>query len=184
MYIYTYVHVLYPFIYWWALRFFPCGSDSKESACDAGDPGLIPGLGRFPGEGNGNPLQYPCHGQRSLVGYSPWGLKRWTWLSNQHFHFKLFPDLGYHNYEHKHICWNQCFHILGINTQNFWIIWEPSYYLPQWLRQFTSLTTVQKGSFPFLHVLMDHMISLKCGIWKIKTNNKLKQMNKPNKNKH
>ena len=32
----------------------------KESACSAGDPGLIPGLGRSPGEGNGNPLQYPC----------------------------------------------------------------------------------------------------------------------------
>ena len=37
---------------------FPGGSDGKESACNAGDPGLIPGLGRCPGEGNGNPLQY------------------------------------------------------------------------------------------------------------------------------
>ena len=35
-------------------------SDSKESACNAGDPGLIPGSGRFPGEGNGKPLQYSC----------------------------------------------------------------------------------------------------------------------------
>ena len=39
---------------------FPSGSDGKESACSAGDPGLIPGLGKSPGEGNGNPLQYPC----------------------------------------------------------------------------------------------------------------------------
>ena len=39
---------------------FPGGSDSKASACNAGDPGLIPGLGRSPGEGNGNPLQYSC----------------------------------------------------------------------------------------------------------------------------
>ena len=39
---------------------FPGGSDGKESACDAGDPGLIPGSGRSPGEGNGYPLQYPC----------------------------------------------------------------------------------------------------------------------------
>ena len=38
----------------------PGGSDSKESACNAGDLGLIPGSGRFPGEGNGNPLQYSC----------------------------------------------------------------------------------------------------------------------------
>ena len=35
----------------------PLGSDGKESACDVGDPGLIFGLGRSPGEGNGNPLQ-------------------------------------------------------------------------------------------------------------------------------
>jgi len=60
----------------------PGGSDSKESACSAGEAGylgLIPGLGRFPGEGNGYLLQYFClensHGQRSLVGYSPWGHK-------------------------------------------------------------------------------------------------------------
>ena len=37
---------------------FPGGSDGKECACNAGDPGSIPGLGRSPGEGNGNPLQY------------------------------------------------------------------------------------------------------------------------------
>ena len=41
---------------------FPGGSDGKGSACKAGDPGLIPGFGRFPGEGNGNPLQYSCLG--------------------------------------------------------------------------------------------------------------------------
>ena len=39
---------------------FPGGSDGKESACNAGDLGSIPGLGRSPGEGNGNPLQYSC----------------------------------------------------------------------------------------------------------------------------
>ena len=48
-----------------------------ESAYNAGDPGSIPGSGRSPGEGNGNPLQYSFlenpHGQRSLAGYSPWG---------------------------------------------------------------------------------------------------------------
>ena len=54
---------------------FRSGSDSKESACDVGDLGLIPGLGRSPGGGHGTPLQYSClenpHGQRSLAGYSP-----------------------------------------------------------------------------------------------------------------
>jgi len=46
---------------------------------DIRDTGLIPGLGRSPGEGHGNPLQYSCmenpHEQRSLAGYSPLGLK-------------------------------------------------------------------------------------------------------------
>ena len=56
---------------------FSGGSDSKESDCNVGNLGLIPGLGQSPGEGNGNPLQYSClenpHRQRSLVGYNPWG---------------------------------------------------------------------------------------------------------------
>ena len=55
------------------------GSAGKESAFSAGDLGSIPGLGRSPGEGNGNPLQYSCLknpvNRRSLVGYSPWGRK-------------------------------------------------------------------------------------------------------------
>ena len=41
---------------------FPGGSESKASACNVGDPGLIPGSGRSPGKGNGNPLQYSCLG--------------------------------------------------------------------------------------------------------------------------
>ena len=49
------------------------------NAGDIRDTDSIPGLGRSPGEGHGNPLQYFClenpHGQRSLVGYSPWGSK-------------------------------------------------------------------------------------------------------------
>ena len=41
-------------------RGFPGGSDGKESVCNSGDPGSIPGSGRAPGEGNGNPLHYSC----------------------------------------------------------------------------------------------------------------------------
>ena len=56
---------------------FPGGSDGKESSCIVGDLGLFSGLGKSPGGGHGNLLQYSCleypHGQRSLVGYSPWG---------------------------------------------------------------------------------------------------------------
>ena len=51
---------------------FPRGSDSKESACNAGDLGSLPGSGRSPGGGHGTPLQYSgeSHGQRSLAGYT------------------------------------------------------------------------------------------------------------------
>ena len=55
---------------------FPGSSDGKESTRNAGDLGLMPGLGSSPGGGYGNPLQYSClenpHGQKSLEGYSPW----------------------------------------------------------------------------------------------------------------
>ena len=45
-------------MHWLPLQSFPGGSDGKESACNAGDPGLIPRWRRSPGEGNGSPLQY------------------------------------------------------------------------------------------------------------------------------
>ena len=55
---------------------FPGGSDGKASAYNAGDPASIPGSGRSPGEGNGNPtpafLPGESHGQRNLGGYSSW----------------------------------------------------------------------------------------------------------------
>ena len=47
-------------LYLYLLLGFPGGSDGKEFACDDGYPGLIPGLGRSSGEGNGNPLQCSC----------------------------------------------------------------------------------------------------------------------------
>ena len=60
-------------------RGFPGGSDSKESACNSGDLGSIPGSGRSPEEGNGNPLWYSClessMDRGAYTGYSPWGHK-------------------------------------------------------------------------------------------------------------
>ena len=61
---------------------FPGGSDGKESACSAGDPGSIPGSGRSPGEGNVNPLQYPCL-ENSMARGAWWAtvhgvVKSWT----------------------------------------------------------------------------------------------------------
>ena len=69
---------------------FPCGSSGKESACNVRDLGLIPGLGRSPGEGKGYLLQYSCrefHGQRNLAGYSPWGRKELDMTERLSFHF-------------------------------------------------------------------------------------------------
>ena len=54
---------------------FPCSSVGKGSACSGGDPSSIPGLGISPGEGNGNPLQYPCLQNSMDRGYSPWSWK-------------------------------------------------------------------------------------------------------------
>ena len=68
------------FTYMYIYMGFPGDSVGKESTCNAGHPGSIPGWGRPPGERNGNPLQYSCpeksQGQRSLVGYSPWSCKK------------------------------------------------------------------------------------------------------------
>ena len=80
---------------------FPGGSDGKESSCNVGDLGLIPGLGRSPGEGHGNPLQYSClensHGQRSLAGYSPWGGKE---LDTTERLSTVHCDLSYKEFKH------------------------------------------------------------------------------------
>ena len=76
-------------------RVFPGGSEDKVSACNAGGPGSIPGLGRSLGEGNDNPsiglfpvfLPGKSHGQRSLVGHSPRGHKESDMTERLHFHF-------------------------------------------------------------------------------------------------
>ena len=70
----------------WILCSFPSGSDGKESACNVGDPGSISGLGRSPGEGNGNPLQYSClenpMNERAWRATVHGVTKSWTRLSN------------------------------------------------------------------------------------------------------
>ena len=69
---------------------FPGGPYGKESACSVGDLGFIPEVGRSPGEGNGNPLQYCClenpHGQRSLAGYFLWGREELDTTERLHIH--------------------------------------------------------------------------------------------------
>ena len=64
----------------------PRWRSGEESVCNEGDPGSIPGLGRYPGEGNGNPLQYPC--LESPMDRGGWWAivygvaKSWTQLSD------------------------------------------------------------------------------------------------------
>ena len=68
---------------------FHCGSTGKESSCNAGDLGLIPGLGRPPGEEKGHPLQYS--GLENPFGVA----KSWTRLSDFHFQFlDLYADFS------------------------------------------------------------------------------------------
>ena len=64
----------------------PCGSPGKKSACNVVDLGLIPGLGRFPGERKGYPLQYSgLENSRDCIVHGV--SKSWTQLSDFHFHF-------------------------------------------------------------------------------------------------
>ena len=76
----------------------PGGSDSKESAFNAGNPGSIPGSGRSPGERNGNPLQYPC--LENPMTEKPSGLQstglqrvRHDWVTNTHTHTHMFRQM-------------------------------------------------------------------------------------------
>ena len=68
IFVWTYVSI--------SLGYIPRSENPLANAGDVGDMGSIPGSGRSPGGGHGNPLQHSClenpHGQRSLVGYSPW----------------------------------------------------------------------------------------------------------------
>ena len=70
----------------WASQVALVVKNLPASVGDIRDLGLIPGSGRFPGGGSGNPLQYSrlenSHGQRSLAGYSAWGHKSWTRISD------------------------------------------------------------------------------------------------------
>ena len=118
---------LYVF-YWSAVDLgFPGSSDGKESACNTGDLGSIPGLGRSPGRGHGNPLQYSSlekpHGQRSLAGCSPWGHKELDMteqLSTADLqHFRCTARWFVHTY--IHILFLELFSIIG-----YYKIWTHS----------------------------------------------------------
>ena len=72
---------------------FPCGSDGKDSACNVGDLGSIPGSGRFPGRGHGNPLQYSCL-ENPMDRGAWWATVHGSTESDttEHFHMQLFSQ--------------------------------------------------------------------------------------------
>ena len=78
----------------------PSGSDGKESACSTGDPHSVAGLGRFPGEGSGYPLQCSCL-DRSLAGDGPRGHKEsyTTDPLTVSLFFFFFPHSRFHLFE-------------------------------------------------------------------------------------
>ena len=81
------------YCYYWD---FPGGSEVKAAACSAGDPDSIPGSGRSPGKGNGNPLQYSCLENPMEEGawYTPGARKELDTTERLHFHFQSYsPDL-------------------------------------------------------------------------------------------
>ena len=81
------------------------GSDGKEYICHAGDLGSIPGLGRSPGGGHGNPLQYSCpenpDGQKSLAGYTQWGHKELDVTERLSTAHQSNKNKGYSKYQSK-----------------------------------------------------------------------------------
>ena len=95
---------------------FPCGSAGKESTCNAGDLGSIPGLGRSPGEANGNLLQYPC--LENLMDRGAWWAavhgvtESWAWLSAntlRNHHTVLHSDCAnLHSYQQCRRCGFNC----------------------------------------------------------------------------
>ena len=85
---------------------FPGGSNGKESTCNAGDLGSIPGLGRFPGEGKGYPLQYSGL-ENSMYCIVHGVTKSQTWLSDFHFHDPAILPLRVYSEEVKSLNWKK-----------------------------------------------------------------------------
>ena len=82
------------FFSWLFIWSFPCGSAGKESACNVGDLGSIPGLGRFSGESIGYPLQYS--GLENSMDCIVYGVaKSWTWLSDFHSLAFIWSKIGW-----------------------------------------------------------------------------------------
>ena len=89
MHAYTFIFIIYTTYIWG----FPHSTVGKESACNAGDLGLIPGSGRSPGEGKSYPLQDSC--LENSTDRRAMGSQSWTWLSDWHTHTFPLTELDY-----------------------------------------------------------------------------------------
>ena len=146
---------------------FPCGSAGKESACHVGDLGLIPGLGRSPGKGKGDPFQHS--GQKNSMDCIICGVaKSWTWLSDFHFTSLLIVEGG--------TGLDDCFRILGfcvslspvlpgkslrndgsescwkLVTKTTFVLYTPKYKLPRVWRQLLGYPSWQYWDLCLLQV--------------------------------
>ena len=92
---------------------FPCGSADKQSTCNVGDLGSIPGFGRSPGEGNSYPLQYSSL-ENAMDCIAHGVAKNWTQLSN--FHFSLSSINGH------------------LDCSTFWPLWRVNRNMHMWSR--------------------------------------------------
>ena len=140
--------------YLYSIKGFRGGSDGKASARNAGDPGLIPGLGRSPGEGNGNPLQYSCleipMDGGAWRATNSWGCKELDTTEWLHF-FTLFPDLQERNMFQENYIWHfgarHCKkHFEVLNSSNFHNIEVGSFMFPilQMIKQTMKLSNLSK----------------------------------------
>ena len=107
---------------------FPGGAEVKASACNVGDLGLIPGSGRSPGEGNGNPLQYSCLENpwtEELGGLESTGRKELDTTERLHFHLVF---LGVLNLGSPGALWTS-YIIINISCMHILSVWEKLIFL-------------------------------------------------------
>ena len=147
-------------------RGFPGGSDRKESAYGVGDTGSIPGLGRSPGEGNGNPLQYSC--LENPMDRGAWRdtvhgvAKRQIWLSTWHFSLSEVSGM---RVKPESMCMHYMVHTLDIHPRAPAVLRDlesnpvpgthkPSAELVQWLHDQTRTALLWHQTYLFLGALL------------------------------
>ena len=116
---------------------FPGGSEVKASACNTGDLGSVPGLGRSPGEGNGNPLQYSCL-KNPMDGEAWWATihgvaKSWTRLSDfTSLHFYLLFRFSLHWWAKKKVILRSVIVFVDFSIEHSKIIYNYTQYKLYW----------------------------------------------------